>query len=158
MKLKNNHILAACVALLAVLCFLSVYAPIRFGRERMRREAQVKRRLMAIRTAEERYRARHKTYCAHFATLVGEGFLADSLQYIPYTSKRPFHLMVSTEILKSGKQVPLMECAASYDEYLQGLDANSIAALNAEAAATGQFAGLKIGDVSAPNGNVGNWE
>ena len=60
--------------------------------------------------------------------------------------------------MKSGKQIPLMECAAEYTSYLNGLDQRSVDALVQEAIAAGRYPGLKIGDVTTTNNNAGNWE
>ena len=51
-----------------------------------------------------------------------------------------------------------MECYAGYDDYLSGLDAGSIANLTEEANNAGRYPGLKIGDITTPNDNAGNWE
>lgn len=155
---KNIYLLGAGALLLASLCFLSIYTPMRFDSQRATREAVVKHRLVSIRTAEERYKARHGSYTGSFDTLVTAGMLADSMRYIPYTQGKPFALEATTMVGKSGQAIPLMECSAAYDDYLQGLDAPSIAALVEKANAEGRFAGLKIGDIAEPNDNAGNWE
>ncbi len=157
-NLKNNYLLAACVLLLAIMCWLSVGTPVRFGREQTRREAAVKERLAAIRQAEERYRARHGAYTADFAALVADGQLADGQQYVPCSEGRRFTLAATTIIGKSGQQIPLMECGATYDDYLHGLDKHTVATLTEEAHEAGRYPGLKIGSLSEPNGNRGNWE
>lgn len=50
-----------------------------------------------------------------------------------------------------------MQCAATYKQYLSGLDKTSIADLTEQANTNGQFHGLKIGDTDSPNDNTGNW-
>jgi type II secretory pathway pseudopilin PulG len=157
--IKNtNALLGICVGVLTLLCVLSVASPLRFDRQRAERETAVKARLVAIRSAEEHYRARHGSYAESFGPLVEGGFLADSLRYIPYTDHKPFQLTASTVIGKSGKHIPLMECSATYDQYLDGLDKNSVANLIEEANNAGRYPGLKVGDITEPNGNAGNWE
>lgn len=155
---KNTYGLVACVVVLAVLCVLSVSAPMRFDRQLQQRETAVKRRLVKIRAAEESYRRKNGVYTADFATLVKGGLLTDSLQYIPFAKGKRFHLTATTTVGKSGRQIPLMECSANYNEYLQGLDKNSVANLVEQANESGTFPGLKIGDITQPNGNIGNWE
>ncbi len=155
---KNNCLLAACVVVLLVISWMSVNAPIRFGKQQEQREAAVKERLMAIRKAEEQYCRRHGTYTADFAKLVGSGLLADSMQYVPHTDKRRFTLAATTVTGKNGRPTPLMECGATYDTYLNGLDKHTVASLIGEANEAGRYPGLKIGDISQPNGNQGNWE
>lgn len=157
-NIRNNYLLAGCVLVLAVLCFLSVYSPLQFEKERAVRETVVKQYLVKIRVAEEAYKTAHATYTGSLDTLVKEGLLADSLKYIPFSANKPFALSVSSVIGKSGRHVPLMECSAGYEEYLHGLDVNSIAELIEKAIASGRFPGLKIGDIATFNGNAGNWE
>lgn len=48
--------------------------------------------------------------------------------------------------------------AAAYDDYLKGLDKNSIDNLTQAANESGRFPGLKFGDTTQPNDNAGNWE
>ena len=157
-KIKITYILAACMLALLVVCFLSIYQPIRFDEQRVEREKAVKERLVKIRQAEENYRKVHGTYAGQFGTLVKEGFLADSLTYIPYSAGEQFELTATVEILKSGRQMPLMECGAQYYQYLEGLDENSIANLMEAADQEGRFPGLRIGDITTNNHNAGNWE
>lgn len=157
--LKNqNIILGFCVLVLVVLCWLSVERPIRFQREQAEREKAVKARLLHIRTAEERYRARKGVYTGDWATLIRAKLLADSLQYVPFSGKERFHLEASFVMGKSGRQVPVMQCGATYDQYLKGLDENAVANLTEKANMGGRFPGLMIGDITQPNENAGNWE
>ena len=142
-KISNNHILALIAAILAITCVMSVCSPIRFERQQAGREQAVKERLVKIRYAD---------------ILVREGYLADSLQYIPFAGKKKFDLTATTQISKSGRQIPLMECGAMYNDYLSGLAENSIANLIEEANNAGRYPGLKIGDITTPNDNAGNWE
>lgn len=157
-KRGNNFILTACVLMLVIICFLSVYRPMVFDRERGERELTVKTRLMKIRQAQERFRKATGTYTGSFATLVKKGYMADSLQYIPYSDGERFSLSATTVITKSGQQMPLMECGAQYQQYLNGLDENSIANLVEAANEAGLYPGLKIGDLITSNNNAGNWE
>lgn len=143
---------------LAIMCFLSVYKPMMFDKEREVREKAVKERLVTIRKAEERYRKAYGTYTGDFAVLVKKGYIADSLQFIPYSGGEKFELSATTAIGKSGQQTPLMECGAQYHQYLNGLDGNSIANLIEAADNSGRYPGLKIGDITKSNNNAGNWE
>lgn len=158
MKVNNRLLLTACVLVLALLCVLSVSAPIRFDNERAKRETAVRQRLLQIRAAEERYRAAHGTYTASFDALVSARLLADSLRYVPYSDGETFALQVSSFTGHSGRQTPLMECGAEYTQYLNGLDNDATASLTEEALEAGRYPGLKIGDLTEPNNNAGNWE
>ncbi len=155
---RTNIILTVCVLALAVLCYLSVSAPIRFGHHQAQREESVKHRLLQIRSAEERYRKATGLYTESFDTLAARGYLADSLRYIPYSGGQVFSLAATVQVAKSGRTVPLMECTAPYSSYLDGLDATSVANLTEAANSSGRYAGLKIGDIDTPTDNAGNWE
>lgn len=157
-KAGSTSLLAACAVALAVMCVLSVSAPLRFDSEREARETVVRQRLMAIRAAEEKYRAAHGTYTGSFDALARSGLLADSLRLIPFSDGKTFDLQVSSTVARSGRQTPLMQCGAEYAQYLDGLDKDAIAALADEAREAGRYPGLKIGDLEQPNNNAGNWE
>ena len=129
---KINALLMAVVCVLLVLCVASVYSPIRFDRQRAEREDCVKRRLALVRKAAEAYRAYHGAYTGRLQTLVDSGYIADSLLYIPYSGGHRFHLEASAVTTRSGRTVPVMECSATYDEYLRGLDANAVRNLAAD--------------------------
>ncbi len=158
MKINNNHILAVLVVALAVVCVLCVTAPIRFESQQEKREEVVKERLMKIRLAEERYKNANGLYADDFRLLIKRGLLADSLQYVPFSEGTQFSLMTTMYTSKSGHKVPLMECGTTYDEYLNGLNKNGIANLIEKATNMGKYPGLKIGDITRPNDNAGNWE
>ena len=64
---SHNLILSLCVVVLAALCIMSVYSPIRFRREVAAREHVVMQRMNQIGVVEERYRQRHGAYTADFA-------------------------------------------------------------------------------------------
>ena len=130
----------------------------RFKRQCEEREAVVKERLMQIRQAEERFRKDTGEYAPDFTALIENGYLADSLQYVPYSDGAVFDLAASAVITRSGKVIPVMQCGALYHQYLKGLDDNSIGNLTEAADAAGRYPGLKIGDLNQDNGNSGNWE
>ena len=157
-KFNMNYVLGALAAALAVTCVLSIHAPMRFDGLRAEREQAVKERLVRIRYAEERYRQANGTYTDDFNELVRGGYLADSLQYVPFSGGKKFDIAVNMQTGKSGRQIPLMECGAEYGEYLDWLDGNSISNLVEEAESAGRYPGLKIGDLTTPNDNAGNWE
>lgn len=157
-KTDNSVLLTLCVLVLAALCIVSIGAPMRFDSQRAERERAVKARLVKIRSAEEKYRLRHGAYAASFDRLVKSGLLADSLRYIPYTDGQQFRLQTSSTAGRGGEHIPLMECGATYTQYLNGLDKASVENLTEEANAAGRFPGLKIGDLETPDNNAGNWE
>lgn len=157
-RINNNIILTGLVIALAITCVISIYAPLRFEKQQVMREQAVKERLVKIRYAEEKYKKDNGTYTDDFSVLIKNGYLADSLQYIPFTENKVFSLVTTVQTGKSGRQISLMECSAGYDEYLFGLDNNRISNLIEEANNSGRYPGLKIGDITTPNDNAGNWE
>lgn len=159
MKEKSIKIvLSVCALALTILCIASVYRPMHFDEEQAEREQAVKERLLSIRKAEESYRSTHGAYSGDFQTLISQGLLADSMQYIPFSEHERFDLQATVVTSKTGRQIPLMECGAQYQQYLSGLDDNSIANLLEKANASGSYPGLRIGDITQANNNAGNWE
>ena len=157
-KINNNYILGACTLVMLALCLLSIWQPMSHQKEQQLREEAVKQRLLLIRQAEERYRQKNGTYAGSFATLTKGGWLADSLQYVPYAeTPTPFSLSASTIVGKDGKPKPVMECGATYDTYLYGLPAEDIEQANEQANNAGLYPGLKIGDITTDNNNAVNW-
>lgn len=156
--LNNNFALAAIVVLLAVAVFLSIGRPVSFASKMAEREKEVKQRLVEIRTAEENYCRATGHYTANLDTLVTLGLLKEGHQTIPGSKGRPFQVAVNTVQMPSGRMVPIMECGARYDEYLAGLNEHEIAAQIERADAEARYPGLKIGDLTSPNDNKGNWE
>ncbi|MBO4660689.1 MAG: hypothetical protein J5610_04450 [Prevotella sp.] len=157
-RININQVLGVACLVLALLCFMSVYSPIRFDKERSKREAEVKERLINIRNAEEQYRKQHGTYTNAFRELIRSGLLSEEETLIPYSVDEHFELRTTTFVGKSGRQVPLMECGAQYQQYLDGLNENSVANLIEDANNAGLYPGLRIGDLTTPNNNAGNWE
>lgn len=100
-RIKNNYILGACVIIMMLLCILSVSQPIRFQKAMASREAEVKEKLMQIRQAEEKYKAKHGVYTGDFPTLVKGKFLQEDAQYIPYADGKKFTLAATVIVGKA---------------------------------------------------------
>lgn len=150
-KINNNVVLGACVLVMMALCILSVAQPIIFQKRAESRAAEVRARLAVIQQAEEKYKERHGVYTGDFATLVKGKYLKAEDQYIPYSGGKKFSLAATTIVGKSGKQIPMMECGATYAEYLDGLDEEAIEQATAQANYAGNYPGIKIGDITAGN-------
>ena len=58
----------------------------------------------------------------------------------------------------SGVDVPLFEAKMPYKSLLNGLDHQLIVNMVAEREDLGQYEGLQVGSITAPNNNAGNWE
>lgn len=100
-RIKNNYILGACVIIMMLLCILSISQPIRFQKAMASREAEVKEKLMLIRQAEEKYKAKHGVYTGDFTTLVKGKFLQEDAQYIPYSDGKKFTLAATVIVGKA---------------------------------------------------------
>lgn len=156
-KINNNYILGACALLLLVMCLLSIFQPIYFKKQQEEREKAVKERLLLIRDAEEKYKRDHGVYTGDFTTLVKGRYLEKSLQYVPFSDGKKFSLSATIIVGKSGRQIPLMECGATYEDYLEGLNEDAIQENMENANISGNYPGLKIGDITTDNNNAGNW-
>ena len=58
----------------------------------------------------------------------------------------------------SGVDVPLFEAKMPYKSLLNGLNHQLVVNLVAEREDLGQYEGLQVGSITAPNNNAGNWE
>lgn len=91
-----------------------------------------------------------------------EGFVADSLRYIPFSQGDTFELVACPNTTRSGTIIQVMECNAPDSCFLKGMGKQGkrlIYNRNEEANAKGAYAGLKIGDAGNNwNNNAGNWE
>lgn len=141
-KVNNTILLTSCVIVLALLCVLSVGSPMRFESEKAKREVVVNQRIDKIKAAEAKYLVRHGNYAGSLAALVKEGFLADSLTYIPYSDDEKFTLRATIAKNREGQEVPQVVCSAGYAQYLKGLDRVSVSNLIEKANEEGRFAGI----------------
>lgn len=91
-------------------------------------------------------------------SLYDDDFVADSIPFIPYSGGEKFDIMATIIINKSGTMQNVMQCAATYQQYLKGMNEREIYNLTDFAEKSGRFAGLKIGDLYTANNNAGNWE
>lgn len=154
---RNVVVLSFCVLALVVLCYQSIQAPIRFEREQARREALVKQQLIEVRKAQESYRKATGTYCASIDTLIQWHYLADSLRFIAGSNGKAWRLKVAQLPGASGESRSAVECGATYDDYLEGLDRASISNLTAAAQNADRYPGLRFGDATKPGNTDCNW-
>ena len=104
---------------------------------------------------------RDTTWVVLADSLFGEGFNADSLRYIPYAEGDTFLLQSFTNLTRSGTIQYVMECSAPDASFLKNMGRNGerlIVNRRQLADDMGNYAGLKIGDLSNWNNNAGNWE
>jgi len=101
---------------------------------------------------------RDTSFVSVLESLFGKGFPIDSIQYVPFTDRAKFEMEATMLESKGGIKIPLFEARVRFDVYLQGLDEQEIHNLIDARRSQEKFAGLKVGDVSSPNNNAGNWE
>lgn len=101
---------------------------------------------------------RDTSYVSVLTSIFPAGFNADSLRFVPFSGGKEFELDTVTQRTKSGLPLPLFEARTPYTVYLNGLNHREIVNLIDEAKKTDKYAGLKVGDIVAPNNNAGNWE
>ncbi len=157
-KNGNNLLLGGCVILLLVLCWLSISSPIRFERERKHREQAVITCLLKIRAAQDAYHTLHGTFAPSIDSLVAEKLISKETAIIPFCNGRKFVINTAIATGANGNAMRLVECGANYTDYLYDMDKGQIEQLTRQANESGQYAGLKIGDLTTPDNNAGNWE
>ncbi|MDR1897455.1 MAG: hypothetical protein LBR10_11760 [Prevotellaceae bacterium] len=86
-----------------------------------------------------------------------KGFNIDSIRFVPFVGEQ-FHLESVMYQSISNVAIPLFEAAVHNDVFLKGLDRQSVVNLNDEDKNMNKYPGLKVGSVTQPNNNTGNWE
>ena len=91
-----------------------------------------------------------------------EGFVADSLRFIPFAAGETFEIFACPNTTRAGLIIQAMECNAPDSCFLKGMGKQGdrlIYNRAEEADAKGAYPGLKIGDAGNNwNNNAGNWE
>ena len=83
----------------------------------------------------------------------------DEMVVIPFSEGKRFEMEVNNDYKTSqGIRVPLFEARASFESYLGDLNKQELVNLIDREEKLDHYAGLKVGDVYAPNNNAGNWE
>ena len=83
----------------------------------------------------------------------------DRIVEIPYSNGKRFEIEVNNDYKTSqGIRVPLFEARAPFESYLSDLNEQELVNLIDRETKLDHYAGLKVGDIYAPNNNAGNWE
>ncbi|MDR1594812.1 MAG: hypothetical protein LBS43_10095 [Prevotellaceae bacterium] len=85
------------------------------------------------------------------------GFNIDSLAFVPIVHE-PFELRAISYFSISKVVIPLFEAGVHNDVFLRGLDRQLIVNLNDDDKNKNKYPGVKVGSVTQPNNNAGNWE
>lgn len=89
--------------------------------------------------------------------LYPNGFNVDNIMKVPYNEKEIINLQADIVVASASKQ-PVFEANVANVVILKGLDEQLIINLNDELKTLNRYQGLKIGDITAPNGGTGNWD
>ena len=83
----------------------------------------------------------------------------DAIISIPYSNGLQFEIEVNNEYKNAqGALHPLFEIRAPYKSYLSDLNEQELVNLIDRENKLEHYAGLKVGDIYAPNNHAGNWE
>lgn len=83
----------------------------------------------------------------------------ENIFIIPFSEGQRFELEVNNDYKTSqGIRVPLFEARAPFESYLSDLNKQELVNLIDREKKLEHYAGLKVGDIYAPNNNAGNWE
>lgn len=91
-------------------------------------------------------------------SLFKPGFPVDSVRYIPYTDNAQFGLGAGSIKTGSGVVVQVFQASALYDTLLAGMDKQLIINYKEEQTKITKFPGLRVGSLTEPTNNAGNWE
>jgi hypothetical protein len=101
---------------------------------------------------------RDTSYISVLESAFGKNYPIDSIQYVPFTDNAKFEMQAVMFPTMSGISIPLFEAKVLYKIYLNGLDNQEIINLIDKSLTNEKYPGLKVGDITAPNNNAGNWE
>ena len=83
----------------------------------------------------------------------------DRIVEIPYSNGKRYEIEVNNDYKTSqGIRVPLFEARTPFESYLSDLNEQELVNLIDRETKLDHYAGLKVGDIYAPNNNAGNWE
>ena len=101
---------------------------------------------------------RDTSFISVLESVFGKDFAIDSIAYVPFGNGARFEMEARIFETAGGLRIPLFEARTPFTVYLQGLDQQEIHNLIDARRTQEKFEGLKVGDITAPNNNAGNWE
>jgi len=101
---------------------------------------------------------RDTTFVSVLESVFGKGFAIDSIAYVPFTDNVRFEMEARMYPSNSGISIPLFEARVPFSVYLRGLDEQEIHNLIDARQTQDKYPGMKVGDITSPNNNSGNWE
>lgn len=82
----------------------------------------------------------------------------DGMKVIPFANGAEFEMETTILERDNGIKLPLFEVRAPYDMYLGDMDKQELINLIDLQTKLEKYPGLKVGSVTEPNNNAGNWE
>lgn len=83
----------------------------------------------------------------------------DDLRYVPFSDNKEFELGATEVKTESSIVVPIFEAKTPFYVFLQSLNADQeIINLVDEYTAMSKYPGLRVGSLTTPNNDAGNWE
>ncbi len=101
---------------------------------------------------------RDTSYTAVGDSIFHGSFAVDSLRYVPFCGNTEFTLGSARIQTGSMVMVQVFEASVLNDIFLAGLDRQQIINYNALRERITGFAGMRVGNITEPNNNAGNWE
>lgn len=89
--------------------------------------------------------------------LFPKGYDVVNIMKVPFNESDTIKLQADIVMASASKQ-PVFEASVDNVIILKGLDEQLIINLNDELKTLNRYQGLKIGDITAPNGGTGNWD
>lgn len=101
---------------------------------------------------------RDTSYTSVVDSIFDPGFYVDSIRFVPFLRSTQFKMEAATVQTGSKVMVEVFEASVLNDIFLAGLDKQLVINYNALRERITGFAGLRVGNISEPNNNAGNWE
>lgn len=101
---------------------------------------------------------RDTSYTSVVDSIFDPGFYVDSIRFVPLLRNTQFKMEAATVQTGSKVMVEVFEASVLNDIFLAGLDKQLVINYNALRERITGFAGLRVGNISEPNNNAGNWE
>jgi hypothetical protein len=101
---------------------------------------------------------RDTSYTSVLDSIFDKGFPVDSLRYVPFCEDTQFELGAASIQTGSMVMVEVFEASVLNNIFLKGLDKQLIINYNALRERITGFPGMRVGNLTEPNNNAGNWE
>ncbi len=101
---------------------------------------------------------RDTSYTTVLDSIFMPGFPVDSLRYVPFCGNTEFNMEAAVVETGSKVKVEVFEASVLNNIFLSGLDKQLIINYNALRDKITGFSGMRVGNISEPNNNAGNWE